>query len=56
MKKIISTDNAPSAIGTYSQAVLINDFLYVSGQIALDPKNMQMVKGCLLYTSPSPRD
>ena len=45
MKKIISTDNAPSAIGTYSQAVLINDFLYVSGQIALDPKNMQMVKG-----------
>ena len=45
MKKIISTDNAPSAIGTYSQAVLINDFLYVSGQIALDPKNMKMVEG-----------
>ncbi len=45
MKKIISTDNAPSAIGTYSQAVLINDFLYVSGQIALDPKNMQMAEG-----------
>ena len=45
MKKIISTDNAPSAIGTYSQAVLINNFLYVSGQIALDPKNMKMVEG-----------
>tara|TARA_Y100000992_G_scaffold56237_1_gene34040 strand:- start:211 stop:597 length:387 start_codon:yes stop_codon:yes gene_type:complete len=45
MKKIISTDDAPSAIGTYSQAVLINDFLYVSGQIALDPKNMKMVEG-----------
>ena len=45
MKKIISTDNAPSAIGTYSQAVLINDFLYISGQIALDPKNMKMVEG-----------
>ncbi len=45
MKKIISTDNAPSAIGTYSQAVLINNFLYVSGQIALDPKNMRMVEG-----------
>ena len=44
MKKIISTDNAPSAIGTYSQGVLVNDFLYVSGQIALDPKNMQMVE------------
>ena len=45
MKKIISSDNAPSAIGTYSQAVLINNFLYVSGQIALDPKNMKMVEG-----------
>ena len=45
MKKIISTDSAPSAIGTYSQAVLINDFLYISGQIALDPKNMKMVEG-----------
>ena len=45
MKKIISTDDAPSAIGTYSQGVLVNDFLYVSGQIALDPKNMKMVEG-----------
>ena len=45
MKKIISTDSAPAAIGTYSQAVLINNFLYVSGQIALDPKNMKMVEG-----------
>ncbi len=45
MKKVISTDSAPSAIGTYSQAVLINNFLYVSGQIALDPKNMKMVEG-----------
>ena len=45
MKKIISTDEAPSAFGTYSQGVLINDFLYVSGQIALDPKKMQIVEG-----------
>ena len=45
MKKIISTDDAPSAIGTYSQGVLVNNFLYVSGQIALDPKNMKMVEG-----------
>ena len=44
-QEIISTDSAPSAIGTYSQAVLINNFLYVSGQIALDPKNMKMVEG-----------
>lgn len=48
MKKIISTDDAPSAIGTYSQGVLVNDFLYVSGQIALDPKNMKMVEGLSL--------
>ena len=37
MKKIISTDKAPGAIGPYSQAVLANGFLYTSGQIAIDP-------------------
>lgn len=36
MKKIISTDKAPAAIGPYSQAVLAGNTLYVSGQIALD--------------------
>ena len=45
MKKIISTDNAPSAIGTYSQAILANDFLFISGQIPLDPKKMELVEG-----------
>jgi len=45
MKKIISTDNAPSAIGTYSQAILANDFLYISGQIPLDPEKMELVEG-----------
>ena len=43
MKKIIATDNAPSAIGTYSQAVHAGDMLYVSGQIPLDPKTMEVV-------------
>lgn len=37
MKKKISTPNAPAAIGPYSQAVLVNDTLYISGQIPLNP-------------------
>ncbi|XP_064383486.1 2-iminobutanoate/2-iminopropanoate deaminase-like [Halichondria panicea] len=37
-RKIISTPNAPAAIGPYSQAVLVNTTLYLSGQIGLDPK------------------
>ena len=39
MKKIISTPNAPKAIGPYSQAVLANGTLYCSGQIAINPEN-----------------
>jgi len=42
-KTIISTEHAPVAIGTYSQAVKINDTVYVSGQIPLNPKTMEMV-------------
>jgi 2-iminobutanoate/2-iminopropanoate deaminase len=45
MKKIISTDNAPGAIGPYSQAVQSGDFLFVSGQIALNPKTGELVEG-----------
>ncbi|MFP5441862.1 MAG: RidA family protein [Gammaproteobacteria bacterium] len=41
----IHTDNAPAAIGTYSQAVRAGNTLYLSGQIPLDPKTMQMVEG-----------
>ena len=44
-KKIISTANAPAAIGTYSQAVRVGDTVYLSGQIGLDPASMQMVDG-----------
>ncbi len=43
MKKIINTSNAPAAIGPYSQAVLVNDTLYCSGQIALDPLSGELV-------------
>jgi 2-iminobutanoate/2-iminopropanoate deaminase len=43
MKKIIYTDKAPAPIGPYNQAVLVNDTLYTSGQIALDPSTMELV-------------
>ena len=43
--KIIETDNAPKAIGTYSQAVKVNGFLYISGQIPLNPSTMELVDG-----------
>jgi reactive intermediate/imine deaminase len=42
-KEIISTDQAPAAIGTYSQAVKVEDTVYLSGQIPLDPGSMEMV-------------
>ncbi len=44
-RKIISTDHAPSAIGTYSQAVRVGDTIWISGQIALDPTTMTLVTG-----------
>lgn len=44
-KQNIHTDQAPQAIGTYSQALRCGDTVYVSGQIALDPATMQMVSG-----------
>ena len=45
MKKIITTSNAPAPIGPYNQAILVNDTLYLSGQIGLDPRLMKMVEG-----------
>ena len=44
-KAVISTDNAPSAIGTYSQAIKVSNTVYLSGQIPLDPDSMQVVEG-----------
>ena len=44
-KKTITTDAAPAAIGTYSQAVRSGDTVYLSGQIPLDPATMEIVDG-----------
>ena len=44
-RTIVSTDQAPQAIGTYSQAVRTAQTVYLSGQIPLDPASMQMVEG-----------
>lgn len=44
-REIISTDQAPAAIGTYSQAVRAGDTVYLSGQIPLDPATMELVDG-----------
>ena len=44
-KEIISTENAPKAIGTYSQAIKKNNIVFLSGQIGLDPKTMELVDG-----------
>ena len=44
-KTIIQTDNAPQAIGTYSQAVKVDNTVYISGQIPLDPASMEVVEG-----------
>ena len=44
-REIISTDKAPQAIGTYSQAVKTGDTVYMSGQIPLVPETMEMVEG-----------
>ncbi len=45
MKKIVSTEQAPKAIGPYSQAVVCNGFAFLSGQIPLDPASGQIVEG-----------
>jgi len=44
-RQIISTEGAPKAIGTYSQAVRVGDTVYLSGQIGLDPASMELLEG-----------
>ncbi len=44
-KEIVNTSNAPNAIGPYSQAIKINKMVYLSGQIAIDPKTQQFIDG-----------
>src|SRR5579864_5396429 len=45
MREVISTQNAPQAIGPYSQAIKANGFVFVSGQIAIDPATQQLLTG-----------
>ena len=45
MKKVISTDKAPKAIGPYSQGILVGKFLFISGQIAIVPETGELIKG-----------
>ena len=46
-KAIIHTDQAPAAIGTYSQAIKVNNTVYLSGQIPLDPQTMEIVSDAI---------
>ncbi len=46
-REIIATDQAPQAIGTYSQAVKVGSTVYLSGQIPLVPETMEMIDGCV---------
>ncbi len=48
MRKVIKTDKAPEPIGPYSQAILVDKTLYVSGQIPIDPATGQLVSGDIL--------
>ncbi|MBX2986290.1 MAG: RidA family protein [Bdellovibrionaceae bacterium] len=45
MKKVIFTDSAPAAVGPYSQAIQLGDFLFCSGQIAINPATNEVLKG-----------
>jgi enamine deaminase RidA (YjgF/YER057c/UK114 family) len=53
-KKIISTDAAPKAIGPYSQAVDLGDFVFLSGQIPLDPASGELVGSGDIQAQPAP--
>ncbi|HEY1262539.1 MAG TPA: RidA family protein [Terriglobales bacterium] len=45
MREVISTKDAPQAIGPYSQAIKANGFVFVSGQVAIDPATQQVIQG-----------
>jgi 2-iminobutanoate/2-iminopropanoate deaminase len=45
MRDLIRTQDAPQAIGPYSQAIRANGFVFVSGQVAIDPANQQVIQG-----------
>src|ERR1700686_4811811 len=45
MREVVSTKEAPQAIGPYSQAIKANGFVFVSGQVAIDPSSQQVIAG-----------
>ena len=45
MREVISTKDGPQAIGPYSQAIKANGFVFISGQVAIDPANQQVISG-----------
>ena len=47
MKKIINTKKAPLPVGPYSQAIMVNNTLYISGQVALNPENNELIEGSI---------
>ncbi len=47
MKKIVQTDNAPAAIGPYSQAVITGELMFISGQLAIDPYTGKLIEGSI---------
>ena len=47
MKEIVYTRNAPDPVGPYSQAILTNNTLFISGQVALDPNNGEMINSSI---------
>lgn len=47
MKKIINTKKAPLPVGPYSQAIKVNNTLYISGQVALNPENNELIEGSI---------
>lgn len=50
MKKVINTNLAPKAIGPYSQAIVVNDLMFTSGQLPINPDNGELVKGIEVQT------
>ena len=47
MKKIIKSKNAPLPVGPYNQAVMYNNTLYISGQVAINPSNNKLIRGSI---------
>ena len=47
MKKIIKTEKAPLPVGPYNQAIQVDKTLYISGQVAINPKNNEIIKGSI---------